>query len=370
MITAVLAFGALAFCTALGWKLFQLQRAPEHRPTWALTAVLGCTLLAYLFQAPGVHEALDGLVGRGWAKFIENVLLMTGSCALMLFFLFSATGSRRVRWRTWREVAVLGVAVASLVAAVLSTPVAERGRNLSEADVSITGVAAFYLVAGAYLIYALARTLVLVTRYAAEAEPWLRLGLRMAAIGLAGMVIGSVGRSVVLLVRYAGLAISPLVNVVASTLVALGILLFLAGVSYPGLRSRLSALKLWRLRRRTYHELRALWRVLHEAFPQTALDRAPSNRWRDRIRLRQVHRRYYRRVIEIRDGLVQISPYLPAEPNGELYADTLRAALDARSAGAEAPARARLVAGPAAEGLDADMSRLLALSRALGDGGA
>lgn len=363
----VLLFGALVFCTALGWKLFQLVRAPEHLPTWALTAVLTCTLLAYVFQAPGAHETLDAVAGRGWAKFTENVLLMTGSCALMLFFLFSATGPRTARRRIWREVVVLGAAIGLLAVTVLATPVAERGRNLSEADVSVTGVAAFYLVAGLYLIYALGRTLFWVMRYTVGAQAWLRMGLRLGAAGLAGMVAGSAGRAVVLLVRYAGLPISPLVNTVASTLVALGILLFLAGVSYPGLRSRLAAFRLWRLRRRAYHELGPLWSVLHEAFPQTALERAPTHRGLDRFRLRQVHRRYYRRVIEIRDGLVQISPYLPAGEDGGLAAGTLRAALDERAAGVEAPARARLIAGPAGEGLDADMGQLLTISRALGE---
>lgn len=368
MVTAVLTFGALVFVAAFGWKLFQLRRAPEHLPTWALTAMLGCMLVAYAFQAPGAHEALDAVAGRGWAKFVENVLLMTGSCALMLFFVYSASGRSAARWRTWREVAVLGAAIAALVVAVLATPVAERGENLSDADVRLTGVAAFYLVAGGYLIYALGRTLRWVARYARRAEPWLRRGLRLAAVGLTGMVIGSVGRAAVLLVRYSGLPISPLVNGIASTLVAIGILLFLAGVSYPGLRSRLSAFRLWCYRRRAYHELHPLWGVLHEAFPQTALDRAPVSRWWDRMRLRQVHRRYYRRVIEIRDGLVQLSPYLSADVDGQPAdegASTLREALAARAAGVAAPARARLVAGPAGEGLDADMDRLLTLSRAL-----
>jgi hypothetical protein len=36
----------------------------------------------------------------------------------------------------------------------------------------------------------------------------------------------------------------------------------------------------------------------------------PVGRWRDLSRLRGVHRRYYRRVIECQDGLVQVSPYL------------------------------------------------------------
>lgn len=363
----VLIFGGVAFVSTLAWKLYQLYRAPWHLPTWAVTTTLACGLLAYQFQSSAVHNAVDGAAGPGWANLVENVLLMVGSWSLILFFLFSSASRRRAVRGAWREAAVLALAIVLLVVCTVATPVAERGKNLSQANMSIPGVAGFYLFGGLYLIYALARALRWIISYAADAEPRLRRGLLLAGFGLAGMIVGSAARAVLVVLRYLGSPPYPPVNAVASTLVALGILLFLTGVTYPGVCTRLAALRLWHYRRRAYHELAPLWTALHDAFPQTALDRLPVNRLRDRCRLRQVHRRYYRRVIEIRDGLVQISPYLPAEvePGAAPMAETLRAALAARAAGAGASARARLIAGPTGDGIDADMGQLLAISRTI-----
>src|SRR5205807_5920314 len=98
------------------------------------------------------------------------------------------------------------------------------------------------------------------------------------------------------------------------------------------------------------------------------LSRVPSGRWRDALRLRGVHRRYYRRVIECRDGLVRVSPYLAGagdlDQPGHL-ASALRAALRARADGAPVTGAALPVAAPDGEGLDADVRQLVALSKAL-----
>ncbi|MGH3624001.1 MAG: MAB_1171c family putative transporter, partial [Sciscionella sp.] len=266
---AVLTFGGVVFASTLTWKLYQLYRAPWHLPTWAVTLTLGCGLLAYLFQSPAVHDAVGGSAGRGWAKLVENVLLMAGSCSLVLFFLFSATTRRSAVTRAWREVAVLGVAVILLVVCTGGTPVAERGESFSQANMRVLGVAGFYLCGGLYLVYALARALRWIISAAADAEPRLRRGLLLAAFGLAGMIVGSAARAALVVLRYLGSPPYAPVNAVASTLVALGILLFLTGVTYPGVCTRLAAFRLWRYRRRAYHELAPLWMALHDAFQQT-----------------------------------------------------------------------------------------------------
>jgi hypothetical protein len=83
-----------------------------------------------------------------------------------------------------------------------------------------------------------------------------------------------------------------------------------------------------------------------------------------------VHRRYYRRVIECRDGLVRISPYLARyriDPGADAstLASRLKDALRAHAEGEPVPPQAMPVAIPQGDGLDADVHELVALARAL-----
>jgi hypothetical protein len=102
-----------------------------------------------------------------------------------------------------------------------------------------------------------------------------------------------------------------------------------------------------------------LWARLHEAFPDDAFpdDAPPANpgsqgRLRSRLRLpgaTTITRRYYRRVIECRDGLTQLSPYLDPETDGESglpSAEALERAFEARRNGTPAPDNIARTIGP------------------------
>jgi hypothetical protein len=75
-------------------------------------------------------------------------------------------------------------------------------------------------------------------------------------------------------------------------------------------------------------------------------------------------------VIECRDGLVRISPYLGENDGADPreLAELLRRALRERGSGETAPAHAVAVAIPEGEGLDADVHELEAISNALRSG--
>ncbi|MGV4985741.1 DUF6545 domain-containing protein [Streptomyces sp. NRAIS4] len=115
-----------------------------------------------------------------------------------------------------------------------------------------------------------------------------------------------------------------------------------------------------------------LWQVLNEAYPEHALYRMPTTPWRDHLLPLGVHRRYYRRVIECRDGLVRVSPHLaplagPVEDQpgwADNLADQLCAALDGERSQA-APAQAVPVAMPATHSLEGDVRQLAQLSDAV-----
>jgi hypothetical protein len=121
--------------------------------------------------------------------------------------------------------------------------------------------------------------------------------------------------------------------------------------------------------RRAYRQLHPLWATLHHHFPEDALGRVPTNPWRDAFALTEVHRRFYRRLVECRDGLVRISPYVAQirDDNPDIgtqpLVTQLVAAFELRASGTPVARPAVRVAMPDEYGLDADSAALVSLSR-------
>lgn len=179
------------------------------------------------------------------------------------------------------------------------------------------------------------------------------------------MVVGLTVLTATVVMLTARVNSPPVVTSAAQILVVLGVVAFLAGVCYPGTVTRLSAARLWNRRRRTYRQLDPLWSALHQAFPQDTLARVPVSRWREAVSPWSMNRRFYRRVIECRDGLVRLSPYL-LEPGGladGMVANRLITALQSLDTTDLVPRHAMPVAVPADGGLDADADELARLSR-------
>jgi hypothetical protein len=357
------------------WKLYQLTKAPHDRPLRAVTACLASAAIAYPFMLASVSGSVDAALGTGWSKLIQNVLLCSAGYWLMCFYLFSAaTDAEQGRRRVRREIIPLAVSIAALTAATFIAPPGSRGAQYDTGDMHVLGIALFYFFGGLYEAYALGVAFRWTTRYARLSHRPLVTGLRIAATGMGLMVVGSAGRTVFVVIRaFSALKTSP-VMVLSDLLVAAGIPIFVIGVIYPALATRIAALRVWWQHRRLCRQLGPLWTMLHEAYPEDELSRVPSGRWRDMLRLRGVHRRYYRRVIECRDGLVRVSPYLaslgePEAPNDlgqpTLLAGALREALRARAAGEPVAGPAMPIAVPEGDGLDADVKQLVALSKAL-----
>jgi hypothetical protein len=353
-----------------------------------VTLCLVSAALAFPFGTGPGARAADGLLGPGAAELLQNVLLLCCVYFLMCFYLHSAAlDPARGRRRARLELIPLALAAGLATVSMAGTPPGERGGTYDTANMQIAGVAGFYLAAGLYLGYALAMALWWTYRYIRLSQGSLATGLRLTAVSMAAMVVADVVRQIFVVVRWAGGPDeSPLLSGANLTL-SIAVPVFVIGVSYPGAATRLAALRLWWQHRRAYHRLRPLWAALHQAFPEDELTRVPTRPWGDRLLLRGVHRRYYRRVIECRDGLVRISPYL-ARPDADGDRDTappprpepsdgwapelaarLRAALHDHAAGRPAPSRAApskavLLPMPAEETLEGDARQLVALSDA------
>ncbi|MEV5714059.1 MAB_1171c family putative transporter [Amycolatopsis mediterranei] len=358
------------FAAALAWRIYQVTRAPTV-PNWAVTACVAGFAAAFLLQQTVISDDVDALFGRGTARVANNALLACGLCALVIFFLGSALGPHRYR-RVAAELVPPAAAIALMVVAMALTPPELRGLPLGPSTIHDSGVAVFYLGAGLYLIYGLIACTAWIVRYQRVADRDLRIGLRLGAIGMAGAAVGSIFRALYIVVAWVFGPVVKILLLLGVPFVIAGGMLFLAGVTYPGVRARVSALRRRRRHRREHEALAPLWTVLVEAFPSIVL-RTPPRRG-DRLSPRGTHRGHYRRVIEIRDGLVQLSPYLAAD-FGEVVATdpaaaaaALRSALRQHADGEASDGRAKQVLPAGADDLESDVRPLLALSAAMTNG--
>lgn len=365
---------------AVSWKGYQLSRAPQDLPLRSVTFCLLSALLAFPFGTDATARAVDDLLAPGTAELLQNVLLLCCVYWLMCFYLHSASDPARGRRRARLETIPLAVASGLATLSMALTPTGERGGTYDTADMQVDGVSGFYLAAGVYLGYALSMALWWTRKYARISQGPLATGLRLTAVSMAAMVLADAVRQVFVVIRWTGGPDSSPLLTGANLTLQIAIPVFVIGVSYPGVATRLAALRLWWRHRRAYHRLHPLWTALHQAFPEDELTRLPANRWADRLLLRGVHRRYYRRVIECRDGLVRISPYLvpsredgerdrPPEPSPTWAPDLavrLRRALTSHGAGDPELSESKAVPlpMPAEDTLDGDARQLVVLSDA------
>ncbi|HEV8559755.1 MAG TPA: MAB_1171c family putative transporter [Actinophytocola sp.] len=368
--TALLVVEGLVACFVLAWMMYLLVRAPHNVPLRAVTVTIASFVLMFVVRS----SVADGSGFLGLEPIIARLVLhftnILGGYGLIVFFLFSAldlrTARRRAMWQAVPVVVVAGImtwAVAAMPARVRDSAAALTTGRPGSPHAEIT-VALLYLTMYLYMLYAFSTALVWTWRYGRGAEPRLRRGLALASVGLAAIVPAEAVFSLSAVVRWTGGTLPRDLVVVAIPLFLGGVVVFLIGFAYPAVVMRLAAIRVWWQHRYTYHRLGPLWTLLHQEFPQDALNRVPTGQWRDRLRLPEIHRRYYRRVIECRDGLVRISPYMNGSSDLPLV-DRLRHGLSAHASGATVGARATPVAIPRADGLDADVRELVALSDAL-----
>lgn len=356
------------------WKGYHLLRAPHDR---ALRVLVLCLVFLTIGNAMGLRaltRAANVAVGPGIVKVVLNIFVLLGLYLLMCFFLYAATGrvgSRRARW----EAVPLVVALVIVTVTMLATPVAYRAHTLTTAMMSLTPIALFYLVSELYIVYALAMAARWALRYVQMVERNRAIGLRLMATGLLGLAATSGVRVAYILIRHTGGSWPRPITMINWHLSTAAELTVVAGICYPAVVAGCLALERWRYHRRAYHELGPLWTLVQEAYPQYTLDRAPTSLWWKRLGPQRVHRRFYRRVIECRDGLVGISPYLAYQGDGDTgtcppteLVQRLREILHVEPSAtdrATAGAVAVKIAVPAQDDLDSDVRALVALSRAL-----
>jgi hypothetical protein len=370
-VIALFVLQAVATCVVLAVLVYLVVRAPRNLPLRAVTVTVASFTLTVVFGS----AATQGVTFLGLApiasRLVQHLGMLAGGYGLIAFYVFSALERDRARRQALRQAVPLAVAGVLLIAATVLMPAEIRHAAATLAFARPGGgppeptVAVLYLTPNAYMGYAFANALWWTRRYARGAEPRLRHGLVLASIGLAMLTFGETVFVAATVAQWSGVIVPRELYGLGLLAILPGSAVFMVGFVYPAVAMRLAALRIWLRHRQAYHRLGPLWTALHQEFPEDALGPVRSGRWREALSLRGVHRRYYRRVIECRDGLVRISPYLTANGDGSSLADRLRDGLRAHASGGTAPTRAMPLAIPDTDGLDADVRELVTLSEAL-----
>jgi hypothetical protein len=272
----------------LAWVVFLVRRPGDDLARRYVRRVLLGLAISLSALTPAGHAVINGVAGtHDLPRLVGHagMLVVAWAAQDLLAYL---NGLRRSRWHTWW---ITGMFCVMCVLFALTPDLFPQSPWVFEYVVA-------YVVAQAPAFVNVIR---LGLRYAAMADTAsLRVALRMVA---AGAFVG-----LVYLVNKAILAARPRFDfefplgrtvVVSKLLPTSAYLLVLAGAVLPVLLG-------WCGRYRRYRRLGPLWRDLYRADPEIALD-PPSVP--DLLALRHLRLRLYRRVIEIRDGLLALRPY-------------------------------------------------------------
>ncbi|GLY54101.1 MAB_1171c family putative transporter [Lentzea sp. NBRC 102530] len=360
--------GIVAF-SALAVVLYLLVRRPFDPRLRSVTGLVAGWAIGYPFGRAAANGrwflGLDPMV----CQLIQHSMLQVGVYGLICFFIFSALDDARAKRQALLQLAPLVLCITVMTWAVLAIPddlrvaAARVPNSLGGGPTGILAITVFYALGNGYLLYGFATMFVWARRYARGAEPRLRRGLLITSTGLALLVPADAIFVASNVSRYFGEPLPRWLLTTAVWFLLPGVLFCVIGVIYPIAAMRFAATRLWLRHLRAYHRLAPLWTLLHQSFPEDALHRVPSRR--DAVSLRGVHRRYYRRVIECRDGLVRISPYVAETPEDLPLSERLRAGLETRRSGAVTLRRPIALAIPEDDGMDADVRELEKLAVSL-----
>ncbi|HET9380232.1 MAG TPA: MAB_1171c family putative transporter [Streptomyces sp.] len=357
------------------WKVTDLIRAPHDRLLRTLVSCLLLLLTGEILTFPQVSDAIDELTTVGVDEVAYNAAHMIALYVLVFFFISSIRREcAEYRRRLWISTILLAVVLASLTICMIATPPSMRSHTLSTPHMAQPAVTGFYVLSNTYYIYAYLTTKLWVLRCARMASRHLSLGLWTMAVGLFGLMAAAIHRLVWVFLRIDDHASREEFRTLNSSVTDWALSVVLLGIWYSAMIQMILCWKTVLHHRRLFNELTPLWTALVAAYPDLVLNRRPSCFW-SRRRRPSAHERFYRRLIECRDGLVRLSPYLtrvaphadlahgPAEQTAGYITGAL--ALRPTVEDPDTALTAARVALPFSNDLGSDVGELLSISRAL-----
>ena len=276
-------------------RLPTLWRDQRQRALWASVCAIA---LAKTVSFPPIAE-------RVGVPILPHLLGVTSAFFLLRFIaLVTGTGVRA------RQFALLVTVLLTLVGFDLVA-----GGIDTEADLLAHeqgwAVVAYWVVLEAYLGTVLVTTSGLFWRISGQAPAGLpRVGLRVTAGGTALVACYAALKGSLILANNLGAPIAfARVEPIGMSVQTSGLILTIAGLLVPATRRARAAYAA----SRSLLVLRPLWKAMRDAFPEVILF-TPRRAVVELAGVDDVHLRLYRRVIEIRDGLLALRPYV--SPHG------------------------------------------------------
>lgn len=309
----VLDYGpALLLWAAVAYKFPSMARAWRDSGRRWLWFTLLFLAMAVTVLLPPVYVGIDVAVGRAnLSRLLSNSLTLVSGWTVqaLLAHLNRAPAQQTVR----RTGILLAVAVAVMTGLFLTAPVYQEALDFPQRYATAPYVIEYRLVFLAYLGLAEVTVARLAWQYARVApHASLRLGLRIVALGGVFGLLYVLDDGTYLSLRRLGFAY-PLHDpgTIEQVLVALAVAMGAIGATMPAWGSRVGIPRLCRRvsRYRSLRRLYSFWISLRRSCPEIALLPAPSS-LADAWDVRDVDFRLYRRVLEIRDGILALRPYV------------------------------------------------------------
>lgn len=324
------------------WRVAVVWRDPDPSPgRIAVAALFGTAFLSNTFNRPAVASYLDT-----WRPGLGQLL---GYIALIFFFagfvyFFAAGigarenggGPLRAALTSWRvQLAAPVVFSALLTASWLLTPRAEGFPTFGNlATESSVWPYVSYLILQVYMFYGTIGSTVLAWKAGTNRPRVWQWTFRTCSVGMGMCTIGgpTMRTPVLISVLVSGQTLGPTFTSIAAAVNFAGIVTLLIGLSLVGARTWLDRSVEQLTAKRQLMELRPLWDLLYDTYPEIAL--YPRRSYPTELLTVSPSAGYLfrRRAVECRDGLWRLSPYV-ADPEGDesalTYDEQARLVLDA-----------------------------------------
>lgn len=288
-------------------RLRALGQSSTQRLLWAGLVALAASVT---LEVPRVAETLDGLICTNVAHLVKHILVVVAALAINEVVRNLALQPAAGREGRRRRVAFVVAAIALLIVLFLIAPVHDR--HMPGFTAAASGEPLLLTYWATYIV-ALGATLVAVCRltwHAIRTFPAGPLRASMWWIGI-GATVGLAYCShkaaflVTSTITDADWLSPSTADRVQTLLMGTTLLALVVGVQWPAV-SRWGPVRNLRAGR-AYRLLGPLWRDYHEAAPEIALEPTVETNAVHPRREAEMH--LYRRIIEIRDGMLDVRPY-------------------------------------------------------------